>query len=125
MSRWYLGGHSLGGSMAAAWLEEHGTGWDGIVFLASYSTADLTDNGLAVCSLYGSEDQVLNRERYEEKRSMLPAGMEEHIIAGGNHAGFAGYGPQPGDGEAAISQQEQTEQAAEILTEFILGETAA
>ncbi len=36
---------------------------DGLVLLAAYSTADLTDSGLRVYSTYGSEDGVLNREK--------------------------------------------------------------
>jgi len=35
---------------------------DGLVLLAAYSTADLTDSGLRVYSTYGSEDGVLNRK---------------------------------------------------------------
>lgn len=35
---------------------------DGLVLLAAYSTADLTDSGLRVYAAYGSEDGVLNRK---------------------------------------------------------------
>ena len=58
-------------------------------------------------SLYGSEDGVLNREKYADDRKNLPDNTREIIIAGGNHAGFGNYGPQRGDGQAAIRAQEQ------------------
>lgn len=120
VEHWYIGGHSLGGSMAAAWLDGHSDGWDGIIFLASYSTSDLTDNALTVCSLYGSEDRVLNRNSLEKYQKCLPADAEMHVLSGGNHAGFAGYGPQKGDGTPVITTEAQVEQTASILARFIL-----
>lgn len=47
-----------------------------------------------VISLYGSEDGVLNREKYLDYRGNLPKSTEEIIIEGGNHAGFGSYGLQ-------------------------------
>ena len=43
---WYMGGHSLGGSMAASYLEQHSSEYDGLILLASYSTADLSQTDL-------------------------------------------------------------------------------
>ena len=40
---WYIGGHSLGGSMAAAYLADHAEEYKGLVLLGSYSTKDLSD----------------------------------------------------------------------------------
>ena len=60
---WCIGGHSLGGAMAASYAAKHTDELDGLVLLAAYSTADLTDSGLRVYSTYGSEDGVLNREK--------------------------------------------------------------
>ena len=42
---WYIGGHSLGGAMAASYAAKHTDELDGLVLLAAYSTADLTDSG--------------------------------------------------------------------------------
>ena len=69
---WYIGGHSLGGAMAASYAAKHTDELDGLVLLAAYSTADLTDSGLRIYSTYGSEDGVLNREKYEADRTNLP-----------------------------------------------------
>ncbi len=83
---WYIGGHSLGGSMAASFASKHADDFQGLVLLAAYSTADLTQTNLEAISLYGSEDGVLNREKYESYRENLPENTSETVIEGGNHA---------------------------------------
>ena len=61
---WYLAGHSLGGAMAADYAAKHTEDLTGLVLLAAYSTKDLRDSGLKVLTVYGSEDGVLNREKF-------------------------------------------------------------
>lgn len=117
VERWYIGGHSLGGSMAASFAAKQ-EGFEGLALLAAYSTADLTNVGLRVISLYGTEDGVLNREKYESYRVNLPQNTAEVVIQGGNHAQFGSYGPQEGDGGARISGAEQISRTVEALAEF-------
>lgn len=112
---WYIGGHSLGGAMAASYAAKHTDEPDGLVLLAAYSTADLTDSGLRVYAAYGSEDGVLNREKYEADRTNLPQDTTETVINGGCHAGFGSYGAQKGDGTPTISAEEQQRQTADAL----------
>ena len=104
---WYIGGHSLGGSMAASYLADHVDEYEGLILLGSYSTADLSNTDLDVLSIYGSEDKVLNREKYDENKSNLPDGFCEVVIDGGCHAYFGMYGAQDGDGTPTISNHEQ------------------
>ena len=112
---WYIGGHSLGGSMAASYLADHREDYDGLILLGSYSTADLSESGLAILSVYGSEDRVMNRDKYEENKSNLPGDFTEVVIQGGCHAYFGMYGPQEGDGKPAISNEEQILLTAEQI----------
>lgn len=115
VENWYMAGHSLGGSMAASFAAEN-TAWvDGLILLAAYSTDPVV---LPVLSIYGSNDGVMNPEKYRQYRPNLPE-LTEQIIDGGNHAGFGFYGPQDGDGEASISRQEQIEQTARLMAEFV------
>ena len=107
VENWYIGGHSLGGSMAAAYLAENAEDYDGLILLGSYSTADLSGADIEVLSVYGSEDRVLNREKYDENKSNLPNGFCEVISEGGCHAYFGMYGAQDGDGTPTISNHEQ------------------
>lgn len=119
---WYLAGHSLGGAMAAYYAADDPDNrdkLDGLIFLAAYSTKDLSGSGFSVLSIYGSEDKVVNTEKIEQGRELMPEDYEEFVIDGGNHAGFGDYGKQSGDGEAKISGSEQKEQAAAKIIDFI------
>ncbi len=116
---WYMAGHSLGGSMAASYAASHTDELKGLVLLAAYSTADLTDSNLDVLSIVGSEDGVLNREKYAAYKGNLPDGWEEETIEGGNHAGFGDYGAQAGDGTSALEGSEQICMTAELIRRFI------
>lgn len=116
---WYIGGHSLGGSMAASYLDSTENSFDGLILLASYSTADLTDNAVKVLSVYGSEDKVLNMENYSENLVNLPDNTTEVVIDGGNHAQFGSYGTQDGDGTATVSADEQWEITTDAILEFM------
>lgn len=119
IEEWYIGGHSLGGSMAASYVADHTDEYEGLVLLASYSTAELANSGLNVISIYGSEDEVLNREKYEKNRTNLPADFTEYVIDGGCHAYFGVYGHQDGDGTPTISNQQQIELTAQQLADWI------
>ncbi len=119
IENWYLGGHSLGGSMSASYLAKNKDEYEGIVLLGSYSTANL--DGENVISIYGENDGVMNKEKYEENKSNLPQDFTERVIKGGNHAGFGMYGEQKGDGESTISNKEQIELSANYIAQFILG----
>ena len=92
---------------------------DGLVLLGSYSASDLSSTNLGAISLYGSNDQVLNRAKLEDNADLLPKGAETVEIEGGNHAGFGAYGPQSGDGEASITPAEQQSQTADAIDRYI------
>ncbi|MBQ8563031.1 MAG: alpha/beta hydrolase [Firmicutes bacterium] len=123
IEHWYVGGHSLGGSMAASYAAEHAHELEGLLLLAAYSTADLTASGLDVLTIYGSEDGVLNMSKYDEYRQNLPEETTtELVIKGGNHAKFGDYGIQDGDGTGSISRLNQQRQTAEAFVEILLSE---
>jgi len=119
IEKWYIGGHSLGGSMAAAYLKENVSDFEGLILLGSYSTADLSESDLEVLSIYGGEDRVLNSEKYLENKSNLPSDFTEIVIDGGCHAYFGMYGAQEGDGVPAISNEEQIERTTREVVDFI------
>ncbi len=119
IEEWYIGGHSLGGSMAASYFSKNVSEYEGIVLLGSYSTADLSQTGVDVLSIYGSEDKVLNREKYLEYEVNLPDDFTELVIDGGCHAYFGMYGEQEGDGTPEISNAEQIKITTEAIMEMI------
>ena len=119
ITEWYIGGHSLGGSMAASYAAKNAEDFAGLVLLAAYSTDDISESELAVLSVYGSEDGVLNMEKYEKYSPKLPHDFEEYVIEGGCHAYFGVYGAQAGDGTPSITNKKQIEITAEKITEFM------
>lgn len=119
VKHWYMAGHSLGGSMACEYASDNQSIFEGVILLASYSSADLSQTAFKVLSIYGSNDGVLDMDSYGESKANLPASFEEKVIVGGNHAYFGVYGEQDGDGTATISNREQIEQATEIILEFL------
>lgn len=116
---WYLAGHSLGGAMAASYAANNSEKLDGLIFLAAYSTKDLSNSDLKILSVYGSEDKVVNMEKIEQSRELMPDSYKEFLIEGGDHAGFGDYGKQSGDGTASVSAGEQKAQTAEKIINMI------
>ena len=114
----FIGGHSLGGVASAKYAAAHPDSIDGLILLASYPTEKL-DSSINTVLIYGSEDKVLNMEKYEASKELIPENSQETIIEGGNHAQFGSYGPQEGDGKAGISADEQTEETADIIVSVI------
>lgn len=121
VTRWSIGGHSLGGAMAASYAAAHPGDFAALALLAAYSTEPLPDD-LAVVSLCGTADRVLDWEKYEASRVNLPATAQEIAIPGGNHAQFGSYGAQEGDGEATISARVQLNAAVDALLPLLTGE---
>jgi len=116
---WYIGGHSLGGSMAASHLVDNIKDYKGLVLLGSYSTADLSDTDLEVLLVSGSQDKIINREKYDKNKSKLPNSFIEVVIEGGCHAYFGMYGEQDGDGKPTITNENQIRITVENIVKIM------
>ena len=114
-SHYYLAGHSLGGVVATSYAN-HTDKVDGLVLLASYPTDEIN---MPVLSIYGANDKVLNKEKYDEAKPLIKGNFTERVISGGNHGQFAYYGNQSGDGKATISAEKQQNQTVEEMLNFI------
>jgi hypothetical protein len=112
ITHWAIGGHSLGGSMAAAFALNNPGLVDGLVLWASYpaGSSDFSGTGLLVTSIYGTLDGVATSQEVEASSSLLPVGTTWVPIQGGNHAQFGWYGVQKGDNPAAIPHEAQSAQ---------------
>ena len=117
---WVIGGHSLGGAMAAEYVSGHETAVRGLFLWASYS-AENTDlsrfTNLKVLSIFGSEDGDV--AGIHASRDRLPLDTSWVEMAGANHAQFGYYGEQPGDGTATISREAQQEIILENTLTFL------
>lgn len=116
---WYMAGHSLGGSIAASYVEDHADSFEGLILIASYSTTDLSETDLKVATILGSLDEIMNRDAYDANEKNLPKDFEATVIKGGNHSGFGMYGLQDGDCEATISNTRQIKDSAQIIAKFV------
>ncbi|GAA3897455.1 alpha/beta hydrolase [Microbacterium invictum] len=114
---WLVGGHSLGGVRACMMA----TDADGLALFASYCSTDLSDSGLPVLSLSGSEDGLSTPEKIADASDLLPAEAIFTEIPGASHASFGAYGPQAGDGTPTISLEDMTVQITENVGEFAAG----
>lgn len=120
ISNWVIGGHSLGGVMAADYAEKNNK-IEGLVLLASYSQEgrDFTDRNIKVLSIWGENDKVADLDKVKNCKNIMPANSEFKEIIGGNHGGFGDYGHQKGDGEATISNKEQMHAASEEIIRLL------
>lgn len=117
---WTIGGHSLGGVVAATYAGNHPGLVEGVIFFASYPPDDgLRNTAIRVISVYGTNDDLATVEQIDESKGLLPADALFVPIEGGNHSQFGSYGFQEGDGIAAISAEEQQAQAVEAVAQFL------
>jgi hypothetical protein len=121
ITSWTVGGHSLGGAMAANFAKSRPGVVQGLVLLAAYpaSSDDLSQSSLQVLSIYASLDGLATREKIEASRVLLPPGTSWVEIRGGNHAQFGWYGVQNGDNPAEINRSVQQRQIVQEITAFL------
>jgi hypothetical protein len=134
---WVIGGHSLGGAMAAWSVYDHPDAYLGVVFLAAYPSTDRSLAGWPhpLLSLSAEHDGLATPQKITDTLPLLPAsqtwvtGLGQyaspgggyailHQIPGGNHAGFGSYGAQDGDGEATITPAVQHLEIVAYIEEF-------
>jgi hypothetical protein len=117
---WAIGGHSLGGAMAAQYAAgSHPASLRGLALWASYSAADLAESGLRVVSVYGTLDAGADRITAAASRKLLPATTVYVVIEGGNHEQMGYYTGQPNDPPATISRDDQQAKVAEATLEML------
>jgi hypothetical protein len=63
----------------------------------------------------GTRDGVASVAKARANTTKLPADARWIEIEGANHAQFAYYGPQLGDGRATISRKEQQKRLVELI----------
>ena len=121
VTRWAVGGHSLGGAMAARFAYRSPGAAAGLVLWASYpaESDDLSGRDIAVTSVYATRDGLATLEKIGASRPLLPPHTVWVPIEGGNHAQFGWYGPQTGDHPATISRTEQLQLIVEATEQLL------
>ncbi|WP_062072716.1 alpha/beta hydrolase [Demequina sediminicola] len=129
VDEWIVGGHSLGGVVAAieADANDHGSEAEGgsanvagLLFYGSYPADNINSTLTAeVLSISGTEDGLSTPAKVEASRELLPADATFIVIEGASHAYFGDYGVQSGDGTPTISHDEARQQISEATVDFV------
>jgi pimeloyl-ACP methyl ester carboxylesterase len=121
IEHWAIGGHSLGGAMAARFVFENPTAVEGLVLWAAYPAESnaLSTSSVQVISISATLDGLATPDKIAASIPLLPADTTFVAIEGGNHAQFGFYGEQKGDNPAEISQEEQQAQIVEATAGFL------
>lgn len=109
---WTIGGHSLGGAMAAQYTYKHRETIGGLAIWASYppNNADLSTFELPVTLIYGSRETRVTDSSVAERRHLLPADTVYVRIEGGDHHQFGSYKVKPDAHRATITRADQQAQ---------------
>lgn len=121
IAHWVIGGHSLGGAMAAHFVKQNPGLMEGLFFWAAYpaSSDDLSGTQIKVVSIYGNLDGLATGAKIYASRALLPADTVWVPVEGGNHAQFGWYGDQPGDNPAEISREKQQQIAVQAVLDSL------
>jgi dienelactone hydrolase len=121
IEHWAVGGHSLGGSMAAQFIDSHPDETEALVLWASYSAADLSADNLAVVSAYGTLDAGVPSYTNPANVAKLGADVSTTVIEGGNHEQMGWYTGQPNDPPATIPRADQQAQVVDATLRLLEG----
>jgi hypothetical protein len=121
VQHWAVGGHSLGGAMAADFAGKQPQLVQGLVLWAAYpaGSTDLSTSDLSVVAIFGTRDGLVSEEDLEIARQLLPPATRWVAVEGGNHAQFGLYGPQAGDNPAELEWQAQQDQVVGATLELL------
>ena len=123
ISQWAIGGHGMGSIPAARYVGKQLNMPKLVIWGAFPFNVDLSNSKVNVLVVIGSKDGywTCRSEKDTEKfKSLLPKeNCVLKMVPGGNHAGFAHYGPIPQDGERDIRVEEQQKTAATLTALFL------
>jgi predicted esterase len=119
ITKFIVGGHSLGGAMAAKYAFSNPV--DGLVLMGAYSVDDLTGKSFKVLDLAAEHDGLATPEKVKAGLEKLPPGSSMDIISGGIHAFFGRYGPQAGDGSPTVARDVFEKNMLEKLSKYFQG----
>ncbi len=124
VQRWVVGGHSLGGTVAAIQADaadaDRSAPAVGLLLYASYPAGDVRGSlTTAVESVSGTRDGLATPAKIAASRADLPADSTFTVIDGASHAQFGAYGAQPGDGIPTISDEQARTLISEASLRFV------
>lgn len=123
VANWVVGGHSLGGTVAAidadTFSDASSNPVVGLMLYASYPASNMSTLSASVLSLSGALDGLATPAKIEASRADLPPGTSFVTIDGAVHSFFGDYGKQAGDGTPTIAQDAAREIIANESVSFV------
>ena len=124
VTKWVVGGHSLGGTVASMTANSYcNAGHEpvvGLLLFASYPATDISSSlKCPVLSISASNDGLATPEQIQSTKHLLPASTRYVQIRGAVHAFFGDYGTQSGDGQPAISHGAARAQISTLAGAFL------
>ncbi len=118
-----IGGHSLGGAMAARFAKNHPERVDGLVLMAAYSAEedDLSGLDLPTLVLAAERDGLADLGQIERGLERLPPDAELAVLPGAVHSFFGRYGPQRGDDAPTVTRSAAEADLLAHLRRFFAG----
>lgn len=122
--RVFIGGHSLGGAMAARFALKNPETIDGLILMGAFSAKsdDLSRLNFPTLTLAAEFDGLATLDEVKSSLQRLPKDANLGIIEGAVHSFFGRYGPQRGDGLPTVTRH-QAEEAITIAMEAFLKST--
>ncbi len=121
IDQWVIGGHSVGGTVAAQYTDKHPESIAGLAIWASYpmDSTDISDQDIPVISIYGSREMRVNDTSVDERKDQLPVDTLYIRIEGGDHHQFGSYLINPKDHLATISRISQQQQIIQVTLDLL------
>jgi dienelactone hydrolase len=121
INHWVIGGHSVGGTMAAQYTDKYPESIAGLAIWASYpaDSTDISDLDIPVVSIYGSRELRVNDTSVGERKHLLPEDTLYIRIEGGDHHQFGSYEINPEEHLATTSRASQHQQIIQATLEIL------
>lgn len=119
ITSWVIGGHSLGGAMAAEYAKNNTDKVDGLIMYASYpaNSEEFIDFPMPILCITASNDPGSpNQQAFYE---VISNSATLVVIEGGTHLQYADYEYQPNDGIPTITSEEQQEEIVNATVQFL------
>lgn len=116
VSRWVVGGHSLGGAMACRYASGADR-VDGLLLVGAY--CDRPVRGVPALVVVGTRDAVLDRSKFADNRKNLPADATVRRVEGMNHSQAGWYTGQRGGQPARITTPEAHRRLAAAVARWL------
>lgn len=121
VTTWVIGGHSLGGTVAAMTAQDAAphSAVAGLLLFASYPANDISAMQLPTASISGSADGLSTPAKIAASKQNLPGDTVFTVIEGASHAQFGDYGKQSGDGTPTISDADARARISTAALAFV------